>query len=824
MAVVADADLDDLDRFLARLAGDPRLVHIERLPARAARPGALRRPLSRQLMWRFGVQDLWSHQAEAIDLVRSGRSVAVATGTASGKSLCYQLPIAESVATGLRPATSLLLFPTKALAQDQLRSLTSADVPRLVAATYDGDSGSDERAWVRSKANVLLTNPEMLHHGLLPNHARWAPFLMRLRYVVVDELHMLRGVFGTNVAHLLRRLRRLCSTYGSDPVFVFSSATIGSPEVLASALCGRDVVPVTDDGSPRGERLFVLWNPAGGEGGAGPSPGTVAPTEVEADPPPTGTGDLDDVEDGRPLTRRRLSANRETAALVAALVGQGRRTIAFCRSRKGTELVAADVNRRLPANLEGTVRPYRAGYLVDERRDIEVELSSGSLGGVVATTALELGIDIGGLDACVLNGFPGTIASMWQQAGRAGRQVQQSLAVLVAGDDQLDQWLMAHPSEVFTRSPEPAVINLANPFVLGPHLACAAYEQPLTRADERWWPGLLDDGVRDLVLGDRLRLRQKGRSPSGREPMAVWAGAGWPAHAVALRGGARREVKIIGTDGTLVGTTDGDRACQLVHPGAVYLHRGRPYRVLALDLEQGRCEVEPADGSDWTQPRTETQINILATDDTRRVGAAKLSLGTVRVRSRVIGYRRMDAFTGELLAAEELHLPPSELVTRAFWYVVPPDALTRAGVAPAAWPGTLHAVEHAAIGLLPLVTICDRWDVGGVSTALQEDTGAPTIVVYDAHAGGAGVAELGFEAARRHLEATVAVIESCACDAGCPSCVQSPKCGNGNEPLDKAGAVALLHELLAADDRAPNVADHPRLRAAAGYRGRPSEA
>jgi DEAD/DEAH box helicase domain-containing protein len=830
MAVVADAELDDLDRFLSRLDGDPRLVHIERLPARAARPGTLRRPLSRQLMWRFGVQDLWSHQAAAIDLVRSGRSVAVATGTASGKSLCYQLPIAESVAEGLRPATSLLLFPTKALAQDQLRALTSADVPRLVAATYDGDSGADERTWVRNKANVLLTNPEMLHHGLLPNHARWAPFLMRLRYVVVDELHMLRGVFGTNVAHLLRRLRRLCSAYGTDPVFVFSSATIGHPEVLASALCGREVVPVTDDGSPRGERLFVLWNPAAGDGGGGAGDpagggGERAEPSVDVDPPGAGGDEPDDVEDGRPLSRRRISANRETAALVAALVGHGRRTIAFCRSRKGTELVAADINRRLPANLDGTVRPYRAGYLADERRDIEAELSSGALAGVVATTALELGIDIGGLDACVLNGFPGTIASMWQQAGRAGRQVQQSLAVLVAGDDQLDQWLMAHPTEVFTRPPEPAVINIANPYVLGPHLACAAYEQPLSRADERWWPGLLDDGVRHLVLGDRLRVRQKGRTPAAREPIAVWAGSGWPAHSVALRGSSGREVKIRGADGTLVGTTDGDRACRLVHPGAVYLHRGRPYRVLSLDLDAGIAVVETADGSDWTQPRSETQINILATDATKRVGAARLSLGTVRVRSRVIGYRRMDAFTGELLAAEELHLPPSELVTRAFWYVVPAPVLERAGVAPAAWPGTLHAAEHAAIGMLPLFTICDRWDVGGVSTALQEDTGEPTIVVYDAHAGGAGVAELGFETARRHLEATLAVVDSCPCDDGCPSCVQSPKCGNGNEPLDKAGAAALLRALLAdEEDRAADLAAHPRLRAAAGYVGRPSEA
>jgi DEAD/DEAH box helicase domain-containing protein len=804
MAVIAEADLDlDLDHFVAAFAGDPRLVHVERLPARQPRHRALARPLPAGLAERFGVQAFWSHQAEAIDLIRDGRSVAVATGTASGKSLCYQVPIAEAVVEGLRPATALLLFPTKALAQDQLRALTDAQVPRMVAATYDGDCGPEERTWVRTHANVLLTNPEMLHHGVLPNHAKWATFLMRLRYVVVDELHILRGIFGTNVAHLLRRLRRLCASYGAEPTFVFSSATIGRPDVLAAELCGREVTAVTDDGSPRGERLFVLWDPSGEAAGAGAPGPDPADTEVidldglaSVDGQDEDEGLPDVVLGGRRSIRRRRSANRETAELVAELVRRDRRTIAFCRSRKGTEIVAADIGRRLPAHLRDTVRPYRAGYLTAERRDIEAELFTGALKGVVATTALELGVDIGGLDACVLNGFPGTIASMWQQAGRAGRAGRQSLAVLVAGDDQLDRWLMAHPTEVFVRPPEPAVVNVANPFVLLPHLACAAYEQPLSHADQRWWPALLDDGVRDLVLGDHLRLRQRGRA-SAREPIAVWAGRGWPAHGVSLRGGSTGEVRICLEDGTLVGTTDGARACGVVHPGAVYLHQGQPYRVLELDLEDGTALVEPTDGACYTQPRSETEISILATDGRRRVGASTLSLGAVRVRSRVIGYRLLDTFTGALLAAEELHLPPSELITRAFWYVVPPDVLLGAGIAPAAWPGALHAVEHAAIGMMPLFTICDRWDVGGVSTAVQEDTGLPTIVIYDAHAGGAGVAELGYDAADRHLQATLEVIESCPCEDGCPSCVQSPKCGNGNEPLDKAAAVTLLRALLA---------------------------
>ena len=757
-----------LDDLLAALdGGSPdgsRLVHLERLPARPARTAELARPLPPVVRDRLGVDAFWSHQAQAIDLARAGRSVAVATGTASGKSLCYQAPIAEAITQPVRSGTSLLVFPTKALAQDQLRALGALDVPGLVATTYDGDSSPEERTWARQHANVLLTNPEMLHSGILPHHGRWATFLHRLEYVVVDELHVLRGIFGTHVAHLLRRLRRVCAHYGAAPTFVFSSATIGEPGRLASQLCGLDVVEVTDDGSPRGERLFALWNP---------------PPVDEADP------------DGP-----RVSANRETAGLMAGLVEQGRRTITFCRSRKGTEVVAADVNRRIPDHLSGAVRPYRGGYLTTERREIEAELFGGGLRGVVATTALELGVDIGGLDACVLDGFPGTIASMWQQAGRAGREGQQSLAVLVAGEDQLDQWLMAHPTEVFTRAPEPAVINPTNPFVLHPHLACAAFELPLTHGDAAFWPGeILDEGVRDLVLQDALKVRPK-RTSLGWEPRAVWACRGWPSHGVGLRGGSGTEYRIATPDGDLVGTVDEGRAFRSVHPGAVYLHQGRAYRVEELDLDDKVAFVSPCDGDTTTQARTETDFRILEEEQRRTVGATTLRLGSIEVRSQVIGYEEREVFTGEVLSREELDLPPGYLTTRGFWYTVTPDLLAAAGVDPGAAPGALHAVEHAAIGMLPLFTICDRWDVGGVSTLLQQDTGLPTIVIYDGYPGGAGIAELGYDVADRHLRATQEAIEGCSCEDGCPSCVQSPKCGNFNEPLDKAGALRLLATLL----------------------------
>jgi DEAD/DEAH box helicase domain-containing protein len=757
MALVT-ATATDVDSAVRQLAADPRLVHIEELPARPARFADLERPLPEDLRTLASDPPLWSHQAAAIDLARAGRSVAIATGTASGKSRCYQIPIAEASLAPVRPGTALLLFPTKALAQDQLRAFGQLGVSGLVPATYDGDTATADRTWARANANVILTNPEMLHHGVLPHHQRWATFLMRLRYVVIDELHVLRGVFGTHVAHLLRRLRRLCAQYGSDPTFIFSSATIGAPGHLASQLCGKDVAEITDDGSPRGRRQFVLWNPQG---------------------------------DGQ-----HESANHQTALVMAELIRRGHRTIAFCRSRKGTELVAADVRRRLPRELADRVRPYRGGYLAGERRLIESELFGGQLRGVVATNALELGVDVGGLDACVLDGFPGTIASMWQQAGRAGRETQDSVVVLVAGDDQLDQWLMAHPDQIFRRPPEPAVINPANPYVLNAHLACAAYERPLGLDDERWWPALLDEGVRALVVDDRLKVRLR-RFGGRLEPQAVWSGRGWPSRTVGMRNGSSHEVRIALADGTLIGTVDQGRAGNLVHPGAIYLHQGQTFRVSQLDLDDLAAIIEPHDGGEWTQPRSVTEIAILDTERSHPVGASQLSLGSVQVTSQVVGYKRFDTASGELIGTEDLFLPPGELVTRAFWYTVEPDVLAHAGIAPAAVAGTLHAVEHAAIGLLPLFTICDRWDVGGVSTPWQLDTGLPTIVIYDGYPGGAGIAELGFASAARHLDATLEVIESCGCESGCPSCVQSPKCGNGNDPLDKAGAMALLRAIKA---------------------------
>jgi DEAD/DEAH box helicase domain-containing protein len=458
--------------------------------------------------------------------------------------------------------------------------------------------------------------------------------------------------------------------------------------------------------------------------------------------------------------------------------------------------VAADVRSKLPPELGDAVRSYRAGYLAEERREIEGELSQGSIKVVVATTALELGVDIGGLDACVLNGFPGTIASMWQQAGRAGRARQESAAVLVAGEDQLDRYLIGHPREVFERRPEPAVVNTGNPFIVGPHLACAAYELPLSHDDYEFWGEVLDEGIRALVSVDQLMVRRRSLGAGDSEPIAVWAGPGVPGRDVGLRSSSYDEVRIVLADGTLVGTVDESRAHSAVHEGAIYLHRGQAYRVIGLDLDDLAATVEVDGGDTYTQARTDKEISIVDVDRSREVGRATLSLGAVEVTTQVTGYQRRDARTRKILANEPLELPRQQLTTRGFWYTVTPELIEAAGLAPAQVPGTLHAVEHAAIGILPLFTICDRWDVGGVSTALHLDTMAPTVFVYDGYSGGAGIAELGFEAADRHLAAILEVLEACVCDHGCPSCVQSPKCGNGNEPLDKGGAIALLAALL----------------------------
>jgi len=746
---------------LAGTRGEP-VTHVEEVPARPGRPADWPEWVPSLLVERLrarGISRPWQHQADAASLARSGSSVVLATGTASGKSLAYQLPVLSTLLDDEK-ATALYLAPTKALASDQLRSLRSLVLPTVRAATYDGDTAVPERDWVRAHSRLVLTNPDMLHRGILPSHTRWAAFLRRLRYVVVDECHTYRGVFGSQVAHVLRRMRRVCASYGADPTFVLASATVATPSVSASRLTGVEVTEVTADASPRGPTAFALWEP----------PLTAARGE-----------------NGAPVRR---AAGSEAARLLADLVVEDARALAFVRSRRGAEVVALSARRHLvdtAPELVDRVAAYRAGYLPEERRALEAALADGTLLGVAATNALELGVDIAGLDAVVLAGFPGTLASLWQQAGRAGREGLGALVVFVARDDPLDTFLVHHPEAVFGRPVEATVLDPENPYVLGPQLCCAAAELALTEGDLPLFGGAAAEAVLpDLVRRGLLRHR-----PTGW----YWTARRRPE--VDIRGTGGEPVRVVeGDTGRVLGTVDVWASHSTVHPGAVYLHQGTSYVVDELDLTDAVALVHPEE-PDWsTSARDITDIRVLSTLRERDLGALTLHHGTVEVTNQVVSYLRRRHLTGEVLDETPLDMPSRQLRTRAVWYTLTDAALGGAGLDPADVPGAAHAAEHAAIGLLPLFATCDRWDIGGVSTALHVDTNRMTVFVYDGHPGGAGFAARGYDTAEAWLRATREAVASCECEAGCPSCVQSPKCGNGNEPLDKAGAIRLLDAVL----------------------------
>jgi DEAD/DEAH box helicase domain-containing protein len=763
----AGAPLPGADLLHAVLSGTPEeeqpVTHVHRMPVRDSLTLPWPAWVSPELLARLeaqGVTAPWRHQVEAAQLARDGSHVVVATGTASGKSLAYQVPALTRLAEDPR-ACVLYLAPTKALARDQLTSVAELADPSVRPAAYDGDTPMEEREWVRRHSRWIVTNPDMLHRGVLPAHQKWSSTLRRLAYVVVDECHAYRGVFGSHVGHVLRRLRRICRRYGAEPVFLLASATVAEPAAAATRLVGAPVVAVTEDGSPRPGATFALWEP----------------------PLTERTG-----EHGAPLRR---SAAADAATLLADLVERGARTLAFVRSRRSAESVAEQARHVLRdrgrADLARRVDSYRGGYLPEERRELERALSAGELLGVATTNALELGIDITGLDAVVLAGYPGTLASLWQQAGRAGRAQRESLVVFVARDDPLDHYLAHHPRAVFGRPVEATVTDPSNPYVLGPQLCCAAAELPLVPDDLADFGGAAAEArVEELVAEGALRRR-----PTGW----YWAGRGRPD--VDIRGSGLAPVTIIeGDTGRLLGTVDGDAAHATVHTGAVYVHRGETYVVDEFDVDEAVAVVHP-ESPEWTTvARDVTDLAVVATDRSRSLGTVTAHTGVVDVTNQVVAYQRRRLGTGEVLAEFPLDLPARQLRTRAVWLTLDERAVGRAEVDDAELPGSLHAAEHAAIGILPLLATCDRWDLGGISTALHPDTGAATIVVYDGHPGGAGFAERGFAVLRRWLQATRATVASCECESGCPSCVQSPKCGNGNEPLDKAGAVRVLDVVL----------------------------
>ncbi len=731
------------------LQGD-ELAHLTTTPARAARTEPLPpnlHPKVREALQQQGITELYVHQAEAWVAARRGANLIVTTGTASGKTLAFNLPVLDALAREPKNR-ALYLYPTKALAQDQARALAQLAVPRVRAAIYDGDTPTERRWQIRKWANLVLTNPDMLHIGVLPRHDLWADVLHNLRYVVVDEAHVYRGVFGSHVANVLRRLRRMARVYGSEPQFLLASATIANPGELAHALLGVETTTIGDDAAPRAERTIALWNP-----------------------------ELLDAELGI-----RASSLGDASRIMAELVQRDLRTICFAKSRKAAELIHRMTADRVSPATAKRLAPYRAGYTPQQRRDIERRLVEGELLGVAATDALELGIDIGLLDCAISVGFPGTIASLRQQWGRAGRRGH-GLAVLVASEDALDQYFMREPEKLLERRVEAAILDHANPRVLDGHVASAAFEAPVDDADR--------ETLGDEALERAPRVPNLQHTPHGW----VWAGKDYPAARTPLRSASADSFTVIdGATGGVLGLVERERAYSTVHEGAVYLHLGEQWLVRELDLIARHAVVEPHTGDWYTQVKKDTSTDIEQPVRTERRLGLELTFGRVSVTERVVAYQRKSIRDQATIATVDLDLPPSVFETEAVWYLPTPRQLDGLEQMPTLI-STLHAAEHSMIALLPLWAMCDRWDIGGLSTNIHQDTGQPTIFIYDGHPGGVGIAERGFEKFEGWVADTVRMLEGCPCEHGCPSCVQSPKCGNLNEHLDKHGSLTLLSRM-----------------------------
>jgi DEAD/DEAH box helicase domain-containing protein len=750
---------------LTNLPGyDGQIVHQEPIAAREAVYAELEEPLNPELrdcLDRHGLSRLYTHQAAAVNAVRRGKNVIIATSSASGKTLCYNIAVMQSILT--EPgARALYMFPTKALAQDQVRQLKDLFYPELISAesvgTFDGDTPRSDRADIRRQARIILTNPDMLHIGILPNHPAWSAFLRHLRYVVLDEAHVYRGVFGSHVACVMRRLRRLCRTYGSDPQFILCTATVANPGEHAEQLTGLPCEVVDNDGSPRGRKDFIFWNP--------------------------------------PLLDEKKSARRSThvevTGIFTELVSQGSRTLAFTFTRRLTELIYVYAKKRLGEisyGLTKLIMPYRAGYLPEDRRKIERQLFGGNLLGVIATNALELGIDSGGLEATVLDGYPGSISSTWQQAGRSGRREGESLSFLVALNNPLDQYFMRHPEAFFRKEFEHVLVNPENPYILREHLLCAAWEKPLDAVDEDIFGEAMDE-ERDVLAG-QSRLRPR------RQKWYVAPSIVYPAQSINIRSSSGESYTIVDvTTGSVMETVESSVAFFQIHPGAIYLHQGEAFLINKLDLTNKMAYAEPNDGNYYTETKEIHDLHIIKERESSATDAVGVYIGEVEVTVNVVGFKKMRQFTDEVIGEEPLDLPPITFPTVALWFGVPPRAIARIAQDGLDFAGGLHAVEHAAIGILPLFALCDRNDIGGVSTPLHPDTGRAQVFIYDAYPGGIGISEKGYEMIDDLWRATLRVIAECPCEDGCPSCVQSPKCGNNNKPLDKAAAKIILEELV----------------------------
>jgi DEAD/DEAH box helicase domain-containing protein len=757
-----------------RSGRESELVHLERLPERPAVYGDLAKPLPAPLqavLTAQGIESLYSHQARAVDLARAGSNVVIATGTASGKSLAYHLPILETL---LREpgSVALYLFPTKALAQDQLRGLTrlAEAAPQLrravIAGTYDGDTPGHTRRRFREQGNAILTNPDMLHQGILPYHSRWSRVFSNLKYVVVDEVHTYRGIFGSHVANVLRRLKRIAHHYGASPRFLFSSATIRNPGELAERLLGESVEVVNEDGAPRGPKLFAFWNPR--------------------------------IESGDASSRGSTSVEAER--ILVSLMRRDVQSIVFTRSRVAAELIYRYARERLDRDHTGLAEklsPYRGGYLPEERRAIERRLFDGDLKGVISTNALELGIDVGSLDAAILVGFPNTIASTWQQAGRAGRSREPALAVVVAYDDPIDQYLMRHPEYFFSQSPESAVLDAENPYVLASQLACAAYELPLTAEDEARF------GARAPEIAALLEEDGALKSLDGSR---YWSSTDYPAGRVNLRTISDDTFTIVdaGRNNAVLATVDSISAPELVYPQAIYLHEGDTYFVRELDQAQKIAYVDRREVDYYTQPVLDTRLRLLDKRETKRWNEAEVGLGTADVSWATVAFKKIRFRSLDAIGYHPLDLPRQNLETVALWFRPEDGVRAQVRIAGLNPHEAMSGLRNLLITLLPLHVMCDRPDLGGILDS--SNLGDPAIFLYDRYPGGLGYAERGYALVEDLMRAALRMVEECPCEMGCPSCVGLPVLRpaqqqdydlHGGWPIpNKAATELLLRRLL----------------------------
>ena len=742
--------------YLTALKSSPRfaqqVVHHEELDAYPAAFGINRiewpKPLEEGLK-QMGIDALYQHQVNATDAVRRGENVIVSTPTASGKSLIYNLPVFEQIMRA-PDSTALYLFPLKALAQDQLRAiqeLASMLPEELVpeAAIYDGDTSAYKRKKLRDRPpNILISNPDMLHLSMLGYHSTWAGFFPRLTHVILDEVHTYRGIFGSHMAWVLRRLKRICFYYGSRPQFILSSATVANPAELARDLLGEDATVISESGAPRAKRNFVFINPADG-------------------------------------------AATAASQLLEASLKRGLRTIVYTQSRKLTELVSIWTQQRL-GKLSNRLTSYRAGYLPEERREIEARLSEGSLLGVIATSALELGIDIGDLDICILVGYPGTVMTTWQRGGRVGRKQNESLIIMVALEDSLDQHFMRNPKDFFSREVEATVLNPSNKTIVKRHLICAAAEQPI-KTDE-----LLvgDTAVRDVV--DEL-IEEASLLLTADEN--YWVGARkYPHREVDLRGTGQTFIIRNNTDRRPLGEIDFMRCFKECHPGAVYLHRGKTWLITDLDLETHEVTAVRKNVNYFTRTMGNKTTEILKTYHTTELHNFRVSFGYLRVTDTVTGFQRRLVAGQKLISMEQLDLPPLVFETEGLWIEIPEAVQKRVEREQYHFMGGIHALEHGAISIFPLLVLCDRNDVGGIAHPFHEQLSGAAVFIYDGYPGGVGLARKAFEKIDELLQLTQKTINDCPCEIGCPSCVHSPKCGSGNRPIDKQSALEILADLL----------------------------